>query len=403
MSDDVQQCNEEGFERMLAALSHGHNKIASVHESPEGEIHLIRSFMSPQGTSNRPTIAQLLEQLPRKRHASEMLSHAGVADDERNGAVYLAYVLAMLMLVELHNQASSDLSALDPVEWLLGDAATEPKDACMKHIPPMLRVFFVTLSLNRCRKDSLNGAFKTLDDSESHMRTRFAAMLPCFASLIKMNGRKGHLAKLGHFQVFVAMLLLLDKQGSTNSCIRQLRDLGVCAGQQQAQEVMTEAAGRLNLEYVFPPNEEGDVEAVGLTADNANLAKWGTMWSFIALTAILLGFSLPASTVILIIAGLRIADGCMPRPSLCMASAMSLNGLDDKIMADERRKYQVESLLATANTPVNPASSLSGSGGTSALKIGDAVKFNYLKHQFEGRIVAMAPPKCTVAFKYKKW
>jgi len=129
MSDDVQQCNEEGFERMLAALSHGHNKIASVHESPEGEIHLIRSFMSPQGTSNRPTIAQLLEQLPRKRHASEMLSHAGVADDERNGAVYLAYVLAMLMLVELHNQASSDLSALDPVVWLLGDAATEPKDA----------------------------------------------------------------------------------------------------------------------------------------------------------------------------------------------------------------------------------------------------------------------------------
>ena len=84
-----------------------------------------------------------------------------------------------------------------------------------------------------------------------------------------------------------------------------------------------------------------------------------------------------------------------------MASAMSLNGLDDKIMADERRKYQVESLLAAANTPANPASSLSGSGETSALKIGDAVKFNYLKHQFEGRIVAMAPPKCTVAFKYK--
>lgn len=56
-----------------------------------------------------------------------MLRYAGIPDCDRNDAVYLAYLVAMLMLVEIHNQASSPLSTLDPVDWILGDGPNDPQ------------------------------------------------------------------------------------------------------------------------------------------------------------------------------------------------------------------------------------------------------------------------------------
>ena len=53
-----------------------------------------------------------------------MLRYAGIPDCDRNDAVYLAYLVAMLMLVEIHNQASSPL---DPVDWILGDGPNDPQ------------------------------------------------------------------------------------------------------------------------------------------------------------------------------------------------------------------------------------------------------------------------------------
>jgi len=59
-----------------------------------------------------------------------MLRYAGIPDCDRNDAVYLAYLVAMLMLVEIHNQASSPhfpLSTLDPVNWILGGGPNDPQ------------------------------------------------------------------------------------------------------------------------------------------------------------------------------------------------------------------------------------------------------------------------------------
>ena len=58
---------------------------------------------------------------------------------------------------------------------------------------------------------------------------------------------------------------------------------------------MIQAASRLDLSYVFPPRVADDgvgeeIDGLAFTADNANLAKWGAMWSFIALPQYILGF-----------------------------------------------------------------------------------------------------------------
>ena len=203
------------MDRAASALRTGRN----TYEDADPDV-LVRCKHFLLGGDGRPSLENLVLSLIGKEHAQEMCHEAGVPHDQQDATIFLGYICAMLLLVdiEMHTAATEDVNVLDA---LLLDPTADPQSAYNDQISPMMKVFLLTFSSTRARRvhdGSGSGLFRHIDrSSEKEKNTRSLSLLAALASLVGSNQcDRGDLSKCTTFQQFIAVILILDRGGTSD-------------------------------------------------------------------------------------------------------------------------------------------------------------------------------------------
>jgi len=142
------------------------------------------------------------------------------------------------------------------LEALLLDPTAQPQETFNTQVPAMIKVFLTTFASTRARSPhdgSGSGVFRYFDRSESEKSPRALSLLSVLGSLVGSNqSSRGDLSKITCFQQYVAVILMLDRGGTSDRTLQDLNKWNVCASPEQARETIRRAAAVLTLEYVFP-------------------------------------------------------------------------------------------------------------------------------------------------------
>lgn len=382
-------------DRVLTALINGRNVDSYTH-NPGAFISAIEkceSFLD--GSEDHVSVLDIVASLPRKEHASKMMDGAGVAPEDRDGAVYLSYFVAMLMVAAIHRHGPEEGG---PGLSILGGTLDDPHAALAAQAPAMLRVFLWTLASCRSHVNGLHrSTLRHLPDSPKASKDRARRLLPTVASIFGANQRKGGMTKLSSLQEYITCVLLLDREGVSDHVLAHLCQLNVCRGPRQGRQAIKRASAQLTLETVFPTGDAGSVQCLGFSFDNANIHKHGVCHNFITSSCVMLGFVLTRAQVTLVNAGLYIKAGGMRALDSTTARFMALGTKDDEILANVSEVYSILALQETAAPPAT--SSVPGRPTPAA---GDSVSFLATQRLVEGSIVEVDETNnmCTVQWKH---
>jgi hypothetical protein len=94
--------------------------------------------------------------------------------------------------------------------------------------------------------------FRHAADEDHDARARRAMrLLPVYAGMLTAVQSKGAIANLSKFQLYVAMLILLDKGGISDDAIAELRKMRVCAGPDTARRAILKSSLSLDAHFVM--------------------------------------------------------------------------------------------------------------------------------------------------------
>ena len=361
------------------------------------------------GGDGRPSLENLVLSIIGKEHAQKMCLEAGVPHEQQDATIFLGYICAMLLLVdiEMHTAATEDHDMLDA---LLLDPTADPQDAFNNQASPMMKVFLLTFSstrARRCHDGSGGGLFRHIDrTTDKDKNSRALSLLSALASLVGSNQcDRGDLSMCTSFQQFIAVILILDRGGTSDRTLKDLSDWNVCTRPNQAREAIRKAGAVLNLQFVFPNHkveEETVVQTLAFSSDNADIHMFGKVWNFLACCAIYLGFVLTAAQVLAVRTGLRLGAGAMPMPSLASCSEIILNEEDDVILRDECFLYNIPALLLAhfnmttdkgAERPPEVAMD-----DEMPIEVNDNVYFMYIGRRTDATVTSISGDTCTLAF-----
>ena len=144
--------------------------------------------------------------------------------------------------------------------------------------------------------------------------------------------KHGH-SKLAHMlphQLFISVMLILDRHGCRDKTLEILARYGICESASAARKAITKAAKVINADLAFKRTDE-QRHAVLWLGDNADIRKWGTCWSFIAVCVVCIGFDLSPDEVHAFDAGM----GLFPELSTDHCADMAMSPADANTLLDE--------------------------------------------------------------------
>ena len=237
-----------------------------------------------------PTLSfkELLQDIPTRQPFQDVMSDICDADEKATPLDAFAYLAATLAAVDLGVAASErqvseketrgDFGLGDPLEefkassrftrvflWALvchsprqclharaqrprGDNPTPPPQSLWCPRAQSSRSYRPPSS----RKAHGTGMFRHAADEDHDARARRAMrLLPVYAGMLTAVQSKGAIANLSKFQLYVAMLILLDKGGISDDAIAELRKMRVCAGPDTARRAILKSSLSLDAHFVM--------------------------------------------------------------------------------------------------------------------------------------------------------
>lgn len=172
----------EQMQRAMSSMKLSFNLKPAV---ADAEVIVQCSAFLSESSEAAPSMNELIALIWTKKHANQMYDEAKVPLNQRHDGVALAYIVAMLMLVDMEIHSATASTQVHPATALLfGGFTSNPAEALASTTGAMFRVFMVTFASSRARRSDgpARAAYRHLGQARGEKQSRSMALLSAGAS-----------------------------------------------------------------------------------------------------------------------------------------------------------------------------------------------------------------------------